>query len=153
MQRKPIKRKPKTKRLKPTAKKLNADLDKAWSLVVKMRAGFRCEYCGTREKVLNSHHIYSRSNYSTRWDVENGICLCVGHHTFSNTFSAHKTPTEFTQWLYETKGEVFMNELRVRAHAIAKLREIEKTELMEQLRAEIKKHDELHHAAQMLKKS
>lgn len=125
------------KRRQPTAKALNNKLDRLWSLLVKHRAGWRCEYCGTREKVLNSHHIYSRSNFSTRWDVENGVCLCVGHHTFSSTFSAHKTPTEFTEWLYKEKGEAFMNQLRVNAHAIAKLKPFEKQELAEQLQAEI----------------
>jgi hypothetical protein len=83
--------------------------------------------------MLNSHHIYSRSNRSTRWDLENGVCLCVGHHTFSTKFSAHKTPTEFTEWLYKEKGEPFMNELRVKAHAIAKLKLFEKEELLEKL--------------------
>ena len=114
-------------------KTIDNKLDILWSLLVKHRAGFRCEYCGSREKVLNSHHIYSRSNRSTRWDLENGVCLCVGHHTFSTKFSAHKTPTEFTEWLYETKGEAFMNDLRVKAHAIAKLKMFEKEELLEKL--------------------
>ena len=114
-------------------KTIDNKLDILWSLLVKHRAGFRCEYCGSREKVLNSHHIYSRSNRSTRWDLENGVCLCVGHHTFSTKFSAHKSPTEFTEWLYETKGAAFMNDLRVKAHAIAKLKMFEKEELLEKL--------------------
>jgi hypothetical protein len=118
------------KRRKPS---IDNKLDKLWSLLVKHRAGFKCEYCGTREKMLNSHHIYSRSNRSTRWDLENGVCLCVGHHTFSTKFSAHKTPTEFTEWLYEVKGEAFMNKLKVKAHAIAKLKPFEKEEMYEEL--------------------
>ena len=125
------------KRRKPT--NWDAKLDKIWSLLVKHRAGWRCEYCGSREKVLNSHHIYSRSNRSTRWDLENGVCLCVGHHTFSTKFSAHKTPTEFTEWLYSVKGESFMNNLRVNAHAIAKLKPFEKEELYQQLTEELNK--------------
>ena len=71
------------KRRKPT--NWDAKLDKLWSLLVKHRAGWRCEYCGSREKVLNSHHIYSRSNRSTRWDLENGVCLCGKHHTIIQT--------------------------------------------------------------------
>jgi hypothetical protein len=118
------------KRRKPS---IDNKLDKLWSLLVKHRAGFKCEYCGTREKMLNSHHIYSRSNRSTRWDLENGVCLCVGHHTFSTKFSAHKTPTEFTEWLYKEKGEAWMSELRVKAHAIAKLKPFEKEEMYEEL--------------------
>jgi hypothetical protein len=48
---------------------------------------------------LNAHHIFSRHNKSTRWDIDNGICLCAGCHVFSDQFSAHKTPSEFTYWL------------------------------------------------------
>ena len=123
----------KKRRKKSPNKKLDDSLDKLWSLLVKHRAGWRCEYCGSREKMLNSHHIYSRSNRSTRWDLENGVCLCVGHHTFSTKFSAHKTPTEFTEWLYKEKGEAWMSDLRVKAHAIAKLAIFEKQELLDKL--------------------
>lgn len=116
----------------------DAKLDKVWSLLVKHLAGWRCEYCHARDKTLNSHHIYSRSNRSTRWELSNGVCLCVGHHTFSTKFSAHKTPTEFTEWLYEVKGEEFMNNLRVQAHAIAKLKPFEKEELFKELSEKLK---------------
>ena len=131
----------KKRRKKSPNKKLDDSLDKLWSLLVKHRAGWRCEYCGSREKMLNSHHIYSRSNRSTRWDLENGVCLCVGHHTFSTKFSAHKTPTEFTEWLYNEKGEAWMSDLRVKAHAIAKLAMFEKQELLDEL-TEIQKQYE-----------
>ena len=66
-------------------KGVEGKLDKAWSLLVKLRAGMKCEIQGcTHKPTLNSHHIFSRKNASTRWDVENGICLCVGHHTMSS---------------------------------------------------------------------
>ena len=67
-------------------KGIDGKLDIAWSLLVKLRAGMKCEYCG-KTSYLNSHHIYSRSKASTRWLPENGISLCVGHHTFSSKFS------------------------------------------------------------------
>ena len=136
-----MKAKKSRKKRRTPHKTIDNKLDKLWSLLVKHRAGFKCEYCGTREKVLNSHHIYSRSNRSTRWDLENGVCLCVGHHTFSTKFSAHKTPTEFTEWLYSVKGESWMSDLRVKAHAIAKLKLFEKEELLEELET-LKKHYE-----------
>ena len=67
-------------------KGIDGKLDIAWSKLVKLRAGMKCEYC-SKTSYLNSHHIYSRSKKSTRWNPDNGICLCVGHHTFSSTFS------------------------------------------------------------------
>ena len=104
---------------KETAARRSADktqLD-TWSLKVKELAGFKCEYCG-KPTGLNSHHIFSRSNKSTRYDLDNGVCLCVGHHTFSSSFSAHKTPAEFIEWIKEKKGDGWYEKLRRKAKSI-----------------------------------
>ena len=85
-------------------------LDDLWSKLVKERDG-ACVYCG-KTTYLNAHHIYSRSNRSTRWYLPNGITLCPAHHTFSSTFSAHKTPAEFVDWLREIKGDNFLEDLK-----------------------------------------
>lgn len=119
------------------AKGIDKKLDDAWSELIKLGAGMRCEYCG-KETTLNSHHIFSRSKMSTRWDVINGICLCVAHHTFSSKFSAHKTPVEFTIWLTEKKGQSFIDRLRIKANSISKLHKFEKEILLEELRKQIK---------------
>lgn len=121
-------------------KGVDGKLDDAWSLLVKLIAGMKCEVCG-KTHPLNSHHIFSRSNRSVRWDAKNGVCLCVGCHTFSSKFSAHKTPTEFTIWLYEKKGEEFMDVLRIKANSISKLHKFEKEILLQELRKEIKKRE------------
>lgn len=96
----------KSKRVKKQSSKsyITNKLDDAWSLKVKELAGFKCEYCKNDNKPLNSHHIFSRSNMAIRHDLDNGICLCVGHHTFSSKFSAHKTPAEFIEFLKEYRG-------------------------------------------------
>ena len=91
--------------------------DIEWAKAVKERDGFRCVYCGSKD-YLNSHHIFSRNNLSTRFDLDNGITLCAKHHTFSNEFSAHKTPTEFTYWLEELKGKDFIEKLGQRARSL-----------------------------------
>lgn len=120
-------------------KGIDKKLDDAWRRLVKLRAGNRCEYC-QREKPLNSHHIYSRSNKSTRWDPMNGICLCVAHHTFSSQFSAHKTPLEFVEWLKTYKGEKEIQRLRVKSNGIGKFTHFEKEILLKELKNEIKKY-------------
>lgn len=117
-------------------KGIDGKLDDAWSLLVKLRAGSSCEVC-RKTSPLNSHHIYSRSKKSTRWDVFNGVCLCVGCHTFSSKFSAHKTPTEFTEWLKEKKGQDYMDRLRLKANAVSKLHPFEKEILLQELKKEI----------------
>jgi hypothetical protein len=122
-------------------KGIDGKLDIAWSRLVKLRAGGKCEYKNcNKTKPLNSHHIFSRSNRSVRWDVDNGICLCVGHHTFGLD-SAHKNPTGFTMWLIETKGQEFVDELMQKAHQTVKLHKHEKEDLLDKLNEEIKKYE------------
>jgi hypothetical protein len=120
------------------AKGIDGKLDIAWSRLVKLEWGSKCAKCGKRSP-LNSHHIFSRSNRSVRWDTDNGICLCVGCHTFSSKFSAHKTPTEFTYWLESIKGKEWMQERSIKAHKTMKWTKAEKEELLEELNKRIKK--------------
>ena len=102
---------PKTKKRKSLLK----ICDELWSKLVKIRAGFRCEYCWT-DKGLNSHHVRSRTNYSTRYNLDNGICLCALHHTLSSTFSAHKTPLEFVEWIKEYRWEAWYDNLKLESN-------------------------------------
>ena len=83
--------------MKPTKTKLRKKLDKLWSDRVKERAGYRCERC-PKTDYLNSHHIIGRINLSLRWNLENGVCLCVGCHKF-NQNSAHNNPIDFLKWV------------------------------------------------------
>jgi hypothetical protein len=121
-------------------KGIDGKLDDAWSILVKLEAGNKCEVCGITSP-LNSHHIFSRSNRSVRWDESNGVCLCVAHHTFSSKFSAHKTPTEFTYWLEETYGKTYLEELRYRANSTKKWLKHEKEELLTELKEKIARYE------------
>jgi len=118
-------------------KALNKDLDDAWSLLVKLRAGMKCEYC-PKTTPLNSHHVYGRRNLSTRWDVNNGYCLCVGHHTFDPKFAAHQTPNDFSEWCKKDRGEKWFDDLNLKAHSTTKWTQLDKTEHLEELNKQIK---------------
>jgi 5-methylcytosine-specific restriction endonuclease McrA len=85
-----------------------------WAEVVKLYDGGKCAYCG-KTSYLNSHHIFSKSNHSTRYEIINGITLCAGHHTLSSVFSAHKTPVEFVEWIKEKRGNEWYEQLRAKA--------------------------------------
>ena len=122
-------------------KGIDKKLDDAWSLLVKLRVGRKCEYCGTTTKQIHSHHIYSRSKKSTRWDVLNGISLCAGHHVLSSTFSAHKTPLEFVKWLENYKGTDYIDRLTIKANITSKLFTFEKSLLLDELLKEIKSYE------------
>ena len=115
------------------AKGIDKKLDDAWSEAVKVRDNYTCQYCG-KQTTLNSHHIFSRSNKSTRWDIGNGITLCVSHHTFNSKFSAHKTPTEFTYWLEERMGRYWVENLSFRAKQTAKYYKADKEQMLEDLK-------------------
>ena len=123
-------------------KGVDGKLDKAWSKLVKLRAGMKCEIQGCKHKpTLNSHHIFSRKNAATRWDVNNGICLCVGHHTMSSKFSAHGNSIAFTYWLEEYKGSDFIDDLSNNAHSVKKWFKFEKEELLDELNKQIKDYE------------
>ena len=87
------------------------ELDCLWSL--KIHAGGRCEVCGGVGR-LNAHHVFSRSNKSVRWDLDNGVLLCVSHHVFGQ-WSAHKNPVEFIEKMRTLRGEKWYKALREKA--------------------------------------
>ena len=92
-------------------------LEKSWS--EKVRQYGMCEKCH-KLSPLNAHHFYSRSVRSVRWDTDNGFCLCVGCHTFSSHFSAHKTPAEFVEWAIERRGKKWYDSLKKRKNQTVK---------------------------------
>ena len=87
---------------------LGKKLDEAWGLAVKIKAGYRCEVCKKRS-TLNSHHIVGRRNRMTRWDLRNGVCVCVKHHKFGIE-SFHEDPLwakeelEYRDWETDRKS-------------------------------------------------
>ena len=104
---------------KKTEKSKRVYLDNIWSELVKWRADEQCEYCGKITN-LNSHHIFSRSNHHLRWDLENGACLCVGHHTLG-LFSAHKSPLEFAEFLKGKRGLKWYRDLLDKSRSLEKV--------------------------------
>lgn len=93
-----------------------------WQEIVKTRAKYRCEYPNCiKNQYLNAHHIYSRSHKSTRYDPDNGICLCSGHHSLNNN-SAHKNP-DFKEIIINSgiRSKQFWDILERKAKSPAKL--------------------------------
>ena len=121
-------------------KGIDGKIDSAWAKLVKLRAGNKCEYCGTTTRQLHSHHIFSRSNRSVRWDAQNGICLCATHHVLGS-FSAHKSPMEFTEWLVEYKGQDFVDKLRLKKNGLGKFTPFDKEIVLAELEKEIEKYE------------
>lgn len=52
-----------------------------WSFKVKQRDNFICQKCFKNSKYLQSHHIFGWLDYpDLRYDIDNGICLCINCH-------------------------------------------------------------------------
>ena len=54
--------------------------NKLWEYLIKSRAGFCCEICGSGVNGLHAAHIIGRGAYWTRWRLRNGLALCVSCH-------------------------------------------------------------------------
>ncbi len=108
-----------------------------WSQLVKIRAGYKCEYSADKHTPkLNSHHIYGKRIKSTRYDPDNGICLCVGHHK-GYKMSPHLSPSAFTDWLKEYRGQEWHDNLMRKAMTLD-LSKTTKKEIMDKLRESIR---------------
>jgi len=66
-----------------------------WSKEVMIRDHFTCQVCGRRGN-LNSHHLKSYAdNPNSRYDIENGVCLCVEcHDTFHSIYGKGRNTEE-----------------------------------------------------------
>jgi hypothetical protein len=71
---------------------------KDWRTSVYERDDYTCQCCGVRGGRLNAHHINQFADYpELRYDVNNGITLCVKCHdatekdSFHNIYGTHNT--------------------------------------------------------------
>ena len=93
-------------KLKKLEKKRINKLFKEWTLKVKARDNNQCIICKNK-KMLNAHHIITRSNEKLRFDIDNGASLCPLHHNFSREISAHKNSFAFFIWMQENRKEQY----------------------------------------------
>lgn len=85
-------------RKKTSRKKLEDQLDKAWSEYIHRRDRV-CQKCGG-SSLLSAHHAFGRVHRATRWDVMNGLLLCYPHHRYF----AHGDPCGFREWFKDHIG-------------------------------------------------
>jgi hypothetical protein len=100
---------------KPNKSKLTKDCDRLWSIIVRQRDA-TCLYPGCNRQDLNAHHIFSRRNQSVRFDPENGVALCRGHHLFW----AHSAYEEFRDAIIEKIGKKDFERLKAKSNLISK---------------------------------
>ena len=93
--------------------KIEKKLDELWRQAVLKKWNYRCAVCGKTEN-LQAAHIMSRRHKALRWDLRNGIALCIHHHLFW----AHKEPVQFFLFLKNLLGEEFLDQLQRDAQTI-----------------------------------
>ena len=101
-------------------KTIEKKLDKLWSEKVRERANCRCEVCGS-DNVVQAHHIFPRTHKGTRWDLDNGVALCLKHHLYW----AHKDAIAFTQWVIKKRSQGKIDMLQAKAYGISRWSESE----------------------------
>lgn len=96
-------------RMKTARQKAIEEADKKWSL--RIRAKCKCELCGKEGdiKSFDAHHIKKRSNMSTRWDLDNGACLCKGCHRFKVHMDTLKAAELIYKLQKKRKAEWYTN--------------------------------------------
>ena len=104
---------------KTDRKKLIKMLDKLVSEYIRNR-DMRCVICHTKERLTNGH-LFSRTHYSTRWDVhEGGNCACqCGPCNMSHEFNAGP----FTSWYINKFGIEMYDTLLQRHNKVSKLKD------------------------------
>ena len=83
--------------------------DKLWADAVRKKAGGCCEKCGTR-KYIQAHHIFPRTCFSLRYDIENGVALCRKHHLYW----AHKDAIDFYNWIKTKRNIDYLESCKMR---------------------------------------
>ncbi len=68
---------------------------RSWSKSIKEIGGYQCLRCGRTDRQLNSHHLSSFTLYpKQRFDLKNGVCLCVPCHTEFHQIYKDFTPND-----------------------------------------------------------
>lgn len=80
---------------KRTVTSVKNSADQLWSLIVRARAGNRCEHCPRTADYaqIHAHHVVGRQNHRLRYEPRNGVSLCAGCHRW-----VHDDPIAFTHW-------------------------------------------------------
>ena len=96
---------PKTQR-----EKLVKEMDDIVSAGVKRRDKYRCQWPGcTWKQTLNCCHFKSRAYKAVRWDPENVVTFCVGHHRYTE-----RNPDEFAEFMILRLGRARFDSLILR---------------------------------------
>ena len=104
--------------------------DAHFSLAVRTRDRFVCQYCG--KDGTDAAHIFGRRSKVVRWSMDNALCLCRYHHQYFES-----NPVAFTDFLTSHLGEEHMDRLRVKARGTLKTTKALRLEISAHYRQEL----------------
>lgn len=91
--------------------------DKAFSDYIRKRDNWTCVICGCQDReILQSGHLFSRQNTSTRWDPEAVFCQC----SYCNDRHEYDTLPYFT-WFIQEFGKEKFQELKKKSWQIKRM--------------------------------
>lgn len=90
---------------KASIKSLKRYCDEIWSELVRTRDNHECVIC-KESKYIQAHHLITRKYLQTRFNINCGISLCSGCHSF-RLVSAHNSPWVIYSWLEKNKPEQY----------------------------------------------
>ena len=93
--------------------------DAIFSLLIRERAGWRCECCGKQfergAQNLHCSHLFGRRHRSTRWAENGAVAHCAACH-----FYLTEHPVEFAEWIEGYLGNNEMQRMRLVSQVVAK---------------------------------
>lgn len=69
-----------------------------------------CIICG-KDAFIAAHHLIPYEFKEYQYESDNGVMLCPTHHSFGS-FSAHKNPFWFYEWMLDNRAEILGIALR-----------------------------------------
>jgi len=123
---------------KPNRKLLVRKLDKAVSEFVRERDKV-CVQCGS-DLQLGNGHIFTRTNYSTRWDISiDGNCHCQCWKC--NFFHSQRDNWKYYSWYIDKFGQEKFDILYQRHNQVAKITTYELEIKLEEIKNGKRKND------------
>lgn len=109
--------------------------DRIFSKLIRERAGWKCERCGTQYEAhsagLHASHIFSRRYAAIRWEPRNCVAHCFGCHQWYGG-----NPVLGGEWAKEHLGEEIIDDLRRRIIKPMKLTKADKEDIYAHLKVE-----------------
>ncbi len=117
-----------------------------WREIIFERARYRCEYpgCTVNAKYMNPHHVLSKRHLVTKYDPDNGLCLCTRHHTGGDE-AVHAGAVDFWDRIFsaDVRTREWYEELRRRANTVIKAKDYDREGqklYLERMLKEVKYH-------------